>query len=151
LVRRAPTPHHTVTAGIIWRDNDRLLITQRPLEGLLGGLWEFPGGKQEPRETLQQCLKRELYEELQIEVSVGAELAVVKHAFTHFRVTLHAFECQYLSTTEPKAIEVNDWRWVTLDELGNFAFPVMDQKIIAALCSARQPRLPYLESREDRE
>ncbi|MBN1580777.1 MAG: A/G-specific adenine glycosylase [Anaerolineae bacterium] len=147
-IRRAPTPHYTVTAGVIWRDDDYVLIAQRPLDGLLGGLWEFPGGKQEPGETLRECLKRELYEELLIQVSVGPELITVNHAFTHFRVTLHAFECQYLSKTEPQAIDVNDWRWVTLNELDQYAFPVMDQKIIAAL-GAKQPRLPYLESGED--
>lgn len=147
-VRRAPTPHYTVTAGVIWRDADHVLIAQRPLEGLLGGLWEFPGGTQEPGETLPECLKRELYEELRIEVDVGPELIVVRHAFTHFRVTLHAFECQYTSRTEPQAIDAQDWRWVTLNELGDYAFPVMDQKIIAAL-GAKQPRLPHLQSWED--
>ena len=69
----------------------RLLIAQRPLDGLLGGLWEFPGGKRESGESLPDCLQRELREELAIEVEVGDCLAVVEHAFTHFRITLHAF------------------------------------------------------------
>ncbi len=131
-LRRAPTPHYIVTAGVIW-NGDRVLITQRPLDGLLGGLWDFPGGKLDPGETLPECLRRELREELRIEVEVDEELIVVQHAFTHFRLTLHAFECQYRSTGDPVAVDVRDWRWVTLDELDEYAFPVMDQKVIRAL------------------
>jgi A/G-specific adenine glycosylase len=131
-VRRAPTPHYSVAAGVIWRDG-HLLIAQRPVEGLLGGLWEFPGGKQEAGETLSECLKRELCEELDIRVEVDRQLTVVRHAYTHFRVTVHAFECRYLSAGDPKAIGVDDWRWVKLADLDAFPFPVVDRKIIAAL------------------
>jgi A/G-specific adenine glycosylase len=141
-VRRAPTPHYVVAAGVIWRDG-LLLIAQRPLEGLLGGMWEFPGGKREAGETLAECLKRELREEMDIEVEVKGELTVVRHAYTHFRVTVHALECAYRSGRAPKPIGVRDWRWVTLDELDDYAFPVVDQKIIAALRGPRQV-LPHL-------
>jgi A/G-specific adenine glycosylase len=130
--RRAPTPHYDVTAGIIWR-GEQLLIAQRPLDGLLGGLWEFPGGKREPDETLVDCLKRELDEELGIEVDVGPQLTVVRHAYTHFRVTVYAFECQYRSAGEPTAHQVHDWRWVMLDELEDYALPVVDRKIAEAV------------------
>ena len=132
VTRRAPTPHFDVTAGVI-RRGDLLLIAQRPLDGLLGGMWEFPGGKREPGESLPECLARELREEMQIEVEVGRQLTVVKHAFTHFRITVYAFECQYQSVGEPECIGVHDWRWVAPSELDAFAFPVVDQKIIAAL------------------
>jgi A/G-specific adenine glycosylase len=133
--RRQRVPHYSVTAGVIWRDG-QLLLAQRPLDGLLGGLWEFPGGKQEPGETLAECLKRELREELAIQVQVGKQLATIRHAFTHFRITVYAFECQYDSDGEPQAIGVHDWRWVSPDDLDSFAFPVVDQKIIQVL---RQP------------
>jgi A/G-specific adenine glycosylase len=132
ITRRAPTPHFDVTAGVIWR-GDLLLIAQRPLDGLLGGMWEFPGGKREPGESLPECLVRELREEMQIEVDVGRPLTVVKHAFTHFRITVHAFECQYRSAGEPERIGVHDWRWVHPSELDALAFPVVDQKIVAVL------------------
>jgi A/G-specific adenine glycosylase len=137
-VRRAPTPHYHVTAGVIWRGDPhtadgRLLIAQRPLDGLLGGLWEFPGGKQEVGETLPECLRRELCEEMDIQVEVGRRLTTVRHGFTHFRITVHAFECRYLSTEDPKSIGVQNWRWVRLAELDNYAFPVVDRKIIAVL------------------
>jgi A/G-specific adenine glycosylase len=119
-----------VTAGVVWRA-DQVLIAQRPLDGLLGGMWEFPGGKRESDETLVDCLKRELYEELGIEVDVGQQLTVVRHAYTHFRITVYAFECRYRSTGEPTAREVHDWRWVTPDELDDYALPVVDRKITA--------------------
>jgi A/G-specific adenine glycosylase len=115
------------------RRDGRLLIAQRPLDGLLGGLWEFPGGKQEGDETLQQCLERELLEELDIRVRVGQQIAVVKHAYTHFRVTVYAFECECLSAEDPKALGVRDWRWITMRELDDYAFPVVDRKIIDVL------------------
>jgi A/G-specific adenine glycosylase len=141
LRRRKATPHYNVSAGVIWR-GDKMLIAQRPLDGLLGGLWEFPGGKQQEGETLRECLERELREELDIEVDVGEQIIVVQHAFTHFRITVYAFECRYLSDGEPKALGVHAWRWVDLDELDDYALPVVDRKIAAAVSDAwRQPRL----------
>ena len=130
--KRPPTPHADVTAGVIWR-GERVLIAQRPLDGLLGGMWEFPGGKVEEGETLPECLQRELREELEIEVQVGPQLTVVRHAYTHLRVTVYAFECQYDVPDEPRATGVEDWRWVTLDELDDYAMPVVDRRIVAVL------------------
>ena len=129
---RRAVPHYAVTAGVVWKKNGHFLIAQRPLEGLLGGLWEFPGGKQEPGETLEACLRRELAEELAIEVAVGAPLTVVRHAYTHFRITLHAFHCR-LVAGQPRALGCADWRWITLDEVDGLAFSAADHKIIASL------------------
>lgn len=131
---RKPVPHIDVTAAVLSHPTEagRVLIAKRPPTGMLGGLWEFPGGKRHEGETLEACLRRELQEELGIDVEVGARIISVRHAYTHFRITLHAFECQLLDGI-PQPIGVADWRWVTLDELGAFAFPVTDQKIIAAL------------------
>lgn len=128
--RRARTPHFDVTAAVTRRDDGRLLIAQRPLDGMLGGLWEFPGGKREPGESLRDCLRRELREELGIEVEVGEQIGTVRHAYTHFRITLYAFACRII-TGEPAAISCAAWAWVTPDELDRYAFPVTDQKIIA--------------------
>jgi A/G-specific adenine glycosylase len=133
--KRAPTPHYDVTAGVVWR-GEQLLIAQRPLDGLLGGMWEFPGGKVEDGETLPGCLQRELREELEIEVQVGPQLTVVRHAYTHFRVTVYAFECLYDSPGEPTASGVEDWRWVALDQLDDYAMPVVDRKIVVVLRDA---------------
>ncbi|MBZ0301976.1 MAG: A/G-specific adenine glycosylase [Anaerolineae bacterium] len=136
---RAATPHHDVAAGIIWNERGKLLIAQRPLDGLLGGLWEFPGGKREPGEELPDCLKRELREELAIEVRVGDLFFVVKHGFTHFRITLHAFTCQYLSGP-PQAIGVRDWAWVTPHQLDTYSFGKADREVITAILE-RENRL----------
>jgi A/G-specific adenine glycosylase len=134
---RKSTPHYNVVAGIIWQNgsissNAKFLIAQRPLDGLLGGLWEFPGGKQEDGETLPEALRREIREELAMDIQVGDFQTSVKHAYTHFRITLHAFHAAHLNG-EPQHIGVKDHAWVTLADLDNYAFAVTDQKIIASL------------------
>jgi A/G-specific adenine glycosylase len=139
--KRAPIPHRDVAAGIIRDEQGRILIAQRPHEGLLGGLWEFPGGKQEEGETLPETLKRELREELAIEVQVGDLFCAVKHAFTHLKITLHAFECRYLGAMpphdEPQCIEAEAWAWVTEDELANYSFGKADRMVIEHLHKRR--------------
>jgi A/G-specific adenine glycosylase len=130
------TPHYDVAAGIIWQGEpyrSKLLIAQRPPDGMLGGLWEFPGGKLEAADAdLAACLRREIEEELALAIVVGEQLTTVKHAYTHFRITLHAFHARHVGG-EPQSIGVADWRWIDLAELDGFPFPVTDQKIIAAL------------------
>ena len=138
---RKRTPHYDVVAAIIWQDAETFLIAQRPLDGLLGGLWEFPGGKLEPGETALQALVREIEEELALTVTPGNHLVSVKHAYTHFRITLHAFHARYQGG-EPQHIGVADHRWVTLAEVDDYAFAKTDLKIIAALQSG-QLSLPF--------
>ncbi len=134
---RKNTPHYDVVAGIIWQNgsmgpDSKFLIAQRPLDGLLGGLWEFPGGKQEDDETLPEALQREIQEELAMEIQVGSFQTSIKHAYTHFRITLHAFHAAHVSG-DPQHIGVNNHAWVTLSDLDNYAFAVTDQKIIASI------------------
>ena len=128
---RKPIPHYDVTAGVIWK-NSRFLITLRPPKGLLGGLWEFPGGKREDGETLQSCLKREIKEELNIRVKIADHLVTVKHAYTHFRITLAVFQCIYQSG-KIQMHDCEDYRWITLDDIETYAFPGADRKVIKAL------------------
>jgi A/G-specific adenine glycosylase len=124
-------PHYHVTAAVI-SHNGKMLIAQRPPEGMLGGLWEFPGGKQKAGETLTECLHREIQEELGLEIAVEQPITSVKHSYTHFRITLHAFYCR-LVKGQPQKLGVADWRWVTLQELDTFPFPRTDLKIITVL------------------
>ena len=109
-INKAVIPHYTVAAAVI-RRNGQVFIAQRPDKGLLGGMWEFPGGKIEADESLDACLKREICEELGVDIEVGAPFGVYQHAFTHFRITLHAFECLLMDGT-PVANEHKDLRWV---------------------------------------
>lgn len=125
---KKPTPHYDIGVGVVWK-GDQVMITLRPAEGLLGGLWEFPGGKCEPGESTKDCVVRELKEETDITVSVGSKLLEVKHAYTHFKVTLHVYECFYTHGTA-KPLVAQDLKWVTLEELSQFAFPKANNHII---------------------
>lgn len=133
---RKAIPHIDVAAGVIWQGEpflSPLLIAQRKQESMLGGLWEFPGGKVEANDVdLRACLRREISEELGIDIEVGAEATVVKHAFTHFRMTLHAFHARHVDGT-PQAIDCADWCWVEMDKLKTFPFPKADLRIIESL------------------
>ena len=106
---------------------------------MLGGLWEFPGGKRRPGEELRDCLHREIHEEIGIEIHVGDLLCSFKHSFTHFHMTLYAYDCLW-SGGQPQCLGCEDIQWVTIGELDAFAFPVADQQIISILRS--QDRRP---------
>jgi A/G-specific adenine glycosylase len=125
---QAPTPHYEIGVGIIWR-RGRILIQQRPAEGLLGGLWEFPGGKRERGESLKACVRREVREELGIEVQVGKRIAVVDHGYSHFSITMHAFECEYVGG-RVKLNGATAFKWVKPSELKDYAFPAANRRII---------------------
>ena len=121
-----------VVAAII-RDNQKILITRRFDHVHLPGLWEFPGGKVEPDESLTAALEREIREELGVTILVGDEFFSVVHDYTPKSVRLHFFNCSIIDG-EPHALEVADMRWVRPEELGQFEFPPADADLIAILC-----------------
>jgi A/G-specific adenine glycosylase len=127
LPARAVSPHYVVTAAVIQRDG-KALIAQRPAQGLLGGLWEFPGGKLIAGEDLATCLTREIREELDAEIEVGGQIGVFRHAYTHFRVTLHAFDCTLLAG-EPHNLEHSALAWASISELRNYPMGKLDRMI----------------------
>ena len=128
-------PHYTVTAGVVWdRSSSRVLITQRRSDDAHGGLWEFPGGKQESGESLEECLARELMEELGIEVEVQEPFITVEHNYPGFHITLHTFHCRILRG-QPRAIACAEWSWVKIDELARYPFSAADKKIVTKLQS----------------
>ncbi len=133
---RSPLPHKMIGVAVIWHEDGRILIDRRRQEGLLGGLWEFPGGKVEPGETIEACIRREIREELGIEVAVGDRLITIDHTYSHFRVTLNVHHCRHLSG-EPQPLECDEVRWVELGDLDKFAFPKANTQIIAALREAK--------------
>jgi A/G-specific adenine glycosylase len=99
---------------------------------MLGGLWEFPGGKVEPGETLPQALRREVREEVDIDVEIGQKLCLVRHAYSHFRITLHAFGCRLIAG-QARAVACDAVRWVKPDRLRRYAFPRANQKVLDVL------------------
>jgi A/G-specific adenine glycosylase len=127
-------PHYVVAVGVIWQGPNRqqVLIQQRPAEGLLGGLWEFPGGKQAPGEPLSGTVRREIQEELGIDVAVQEKIITVKHAYTHFKITLHAYHCLWLGG-QPQPRAAQQVCWVSPQALETFAFPTANKKILTRL------------------
>jgi A/G-specific adenine glycosylase len=130
-------PHRDVVVAVIADREGRLLIDRRPGEGLLGGLWEFPGGKREPGETLTGALAREIREELGIGIEVLGKIGAIRHAYSHFRVTLHAYRCRKAGG---RVRPGDALRWVAPADLGNFAFPRANRKLLEILGDRRPNR-----------
>jgi mutator protein MutT len=120
-----------VVAAVIRRDV-RLLITRRPSDVHLAGLWEFPGGKVEADESLEAALIREIDEEIGVTIEVLDECFRIKHDYPARSVQLYFFNCRILSG-EPKPIQVADLRWVLPAELDQFSFPEADRELISLL------------------
>ncbi|MBT3345951.1 MAG: A/G-specific adenine glycosylase [Gemmatimonadetes bacterium] len=137
---RKERPHLEVTAGVIWKDG-KVLLARRPVGGMLAGLWEFPGGKVEAGETLAACLAREIQEELAIDIDVHETLASVDHEYTHLSITLHALQATWRAG-EPQAIGVDDWKWVSVEQLDDFAMPRADRRILERLAAEERELAP---------
>lgn len=131
LKPKPEVPHYTVTAAVLLR-NGKVLLAKRPSRGLLGGMWEFPGGKVEAQETLAECLGREIREELGAGIYVGQPLGVFRHAYTHFRITLHAFLCELVGD-EPRPIQAAELAWVALPDLAEYPMGKVDRQIARRL------------------
>ena len=125
-------PHKLIGVAVIWNEQGQILIDRRLPGSLLGGLWEFPGGKIEPGETVKECIKREIWEEIGIIIEVGEHIVTIEHTYTHLRVSLTVHHCRHL-TGIPQALECDAIRWVTPDELDQFTFPKANEKIIDIL------------------
>lgn len=132
-----PVPHHDIAVGLVFDDEERLLIQRRPDDGLLGGLWEFPGGKQEEDESLPSACSRELREEVGIEVDVEDHFYTLSHAYSHFKITLHAFRCR-IRAGEPQSNEGQPIRWVSVEALNDYAFPRANRRLIEELDRRQQ-------------
>jgi mutator protein MutT len=121
-----------VAAGLLFRQG-KLLITQRHAQAHLGGLWEFPGGKRERQETFEQCLQRELREELGVEVLVGDLIESLTHAYPQKTVRLNFYRCT-LKSGEPQPLGCADLRWIGPEALGEYQFPPADERLLERLC-----------------
>jgi mutator protein MutT len=119
-----------VTAAVIAR-GDRYLVTRRQQGVHLEGLWEFPGGKCEHGESLADCLRRELLEELGAGAVIGEELLTVTHHYPERSVELHFLSCEL--TGDPEPLLGQEMRWVSRHALRSLRFPPADDELIALL------------------
>jgi A/G-specific adenine glycosylase len=124
-------PHHTIVSAVI-RKNNTYLLAQRPPDRMLGGMWEFPGGKVEAGESHLQALEREMHEELSAKILVGEPLGVYRHAYTHFRITLHAYCCT-LRSRKLELHEADQIAWVTPEDMVNYPMGKVDRLIARRL------------------
>ena len=127
-------PHHNIGVGILVSDEGLVLIAMRPNDAMLGGLWEFPGGKQKENESIQQTVSRELKEELGIEAKIIEPFMQLKHAYSHFKITLHAYICE-LVEGNPKPKTSQQVQWVSIEQLDQFPFPKANRRLTDKLMS----------------
>ena len=127
------TPEVEVAVGIV-RKKGRVLIARRPADRMLGGLWEFPGGKRKRGESLSETVRREFREETGLRVRVGRKLCLVRHAYSHFRIRLHVFECRH-EGGRAKAKSGAEVRWVPVRRLRDYPLPAANQRILHVLLS----------------
>lgn len=124
-----------VAAGLIMQDG-RYLIARRKSHVHLGGLWEFPGGKREVGESLEDCLRRELREELGIEITPPIRFRVFRHTYPEKSVELHFFRCA-IHAGQARALDCEELRWVAPEELDRFEFPAADRSLLEELMAER--------------
>jgi len=120
-----------VSAALVFC-NGKLLITQRNANAHLGGLWEFPGGKRETGETFEECLVREIHEELGTEISVGELFEEITHAYPEKTVHLKFFICE-LILGEPRLFGCAAFKWIGKSELADYEFPAADSQLLEKL------------------
>ncbi len=126
-------PTHIIAIGVVRKEN-KVLITRRKLDGLLGGLWEFPGGKVETGEEADRACVREILEETGVEAEVDTFLTRVRHAYTHFKIEMDVFYCNYLSG-EVRLNGPIDHKWIRVEDIDQFPFPGANLKFIPLLAN----------------
>ena len=130
-LRKKPVPTYHIVIGVVLK-NQKVLITQRRSDGLLGGLWEFPGGKIIAPETPEEACVREIKEEVNLTINVRNFLTRINHAYTHFKIIAEVFICDFLSGR----IALNgavDYRWIEFKDIENYPFPKANHKFIPML------------------
>ena len=134
--RAVPTAR--IAVGVVSR-RGRLLITRRAESAMLGGLWEFPGGKIRRGEAAEDACRREIREETGLEVDIVEHVASVQHAYSHLKVKIEVFRCAHRKGRVQLSGPV-DHRWILLEETANYAFPKANHKFLPALKRTPTPR-----------
>ena len=127
-----PKKHKQIGVAVITNSEGKILIDRRQSGGEMGGLWEFPGGKIEFGETVEECIRREIKEELNIEITVGDRLTTISHDYQNFKVTLYVHFCQHVSG-DPQPIECDEIHWVSTSSMNQYQFPQANAQIINLL------------------
>ena len=125
-------PFQEIGIGLVFNKKGELLIDQRLESSSMGGMWEFPGGKKIPNESIEKTIERELQEELGIVVTVGEKLLSFEHAYTHKKLYFTVHICAWVSG-QPKPLASQKLLWVSPDKLFDFPFPAANTKIISEL------------------
>ena len=120
-------PIYDVSVGMIWKKN-KILISKRKKDGLLGGLWELPGGKKEKKESFSECLEREIYEELNINVQIHKTIGVVKHHYSHFGINMKGYHCNFKSGKICSNTS-DGIKWIDLKDIEKYPFPKATLKL----------------------
>jgi A/G-specific adenine glycosylase len=120
-------PHHDVVAAVFRRTDGALFLMRRPSDGLLGGLWAFPSGRRDPGETLEGALRRSLREKLQVCAVIQREVGAVRHAYSHYRITLHGYLCETAGGTLPAGEGTG---WLPGHGEGAYALPRADRMLV---------------------
>ncbi len=123
------TPHYIIVTGIIWRDT-KFYIQKRDENSMLGGLWEFPGGKVENNESLERALKREIEEECGIIPIIKGKIGCVNHSYSHFSISLNSFHC--IEGNQKIKFSENGV-WITNREIGSYPFPRANHKLFTLI------------------
>ena len=127
----SPKVHKKIGVAVIHKQG-KILIDRRKKQGEMGGLWEFPGGKIKAGETVEECIEREIKEELNIKIIIGDRLTTITHAYQTFNITLYVHNCQHLSG-EPQPLECEEIHWVEPERLNQYQFPQANLQIIDLL------------------
>ena len=135
VAKGAKTPHYRVAVGVV-RKGGRILVARRRERAMLGGLWEFPGGKPKRGETLAAAAAREIREETGLAVEVGEPVMTVRHAYSHFSITMTAFHCRWRSgRARPRASE--ELRWIVPADLASYPMPRANRRLAGAVMAER--------------
>jgi 8-oxo-dGTP diphosphatase len=134
-----------IAIALIRKQDGAYLITRRFYDAFQGGLWEFPGGKIEPGETPEETVKREVTEELGVEIILGEALPVIEYDYGDRVVRLHPFRASLVPRSKPVPVGCEEYSWVPPEKLHYYDFPAANSKLIRDLTPPAARKKPVVE------